>query len=592
LFERPALAAFGLGLLVVTCSTALLALGAFQTLTALEAQAHALERMTLIALILGAIGGLAYLGLVRRAALRRSLVAAALLVLGFFYIHTSWMVTYAHGDIPVEMLVYVQSSPDVAWVSREIERIGFQTGQRKDLRILMDNGYTEVVGGQSVVHESVSWPFEWYLRDYKNRRYFTRTFSPDVDLKDYPAILVMAPNLDPIRDQLGDYVGQKYRLNWWYPEDYKAWQTNPGMIWTSLTDPVTRAKLLKYLVYRETLNPLGAREFYFFVRKEVPTLGPAPSAVGAPPARPSGTSPGALREGIAEAISPSVSLWGIGRSGDPLLAEPKGVAIGPDARLYVTEGRANRVTVFNPDGSIQASWGQAGAGEGQLAEPWGIAVSGAGEVFLADTWNHRIQKFDSSGRLLQRWGGLADTRGDVRLAPGQFWGPRDIAFGPDGLLYVSDTGNKRIQVFDAQGTFVRAFGGEGAEPGRFNEPVGLAFQGDTLLVADAWNGRIQRLDANGASRGSIAIGGWESKSILNKPYLATDHRGVIYVTAPERGQVLAISQDGTVQPLQRPSDRGARLGTPTGVEVGPRGELYVTESTGGVISVFSAPSGT
>ena len=118
------------------------------------------------------------------------------------------MVDYKNGDIPVEMLVYVQSSPDVPWVTREIERIGFQTGQREELRILMDNGYTEDVGGQQVVHEAVSWPFEWYLRDYKNRRYYSKTHRRQTSTcATIPVILVMGPNLDPIKDQLGDYVG-------------------------------------------------------------------------------------------------------------------------------------------------------------------------------------------------------------------------------------------------------------------------------------------------------------------------------------------------------------------------------------------------
>ena len=591
LLERPALVALGLGLLVATCSAAVVALGANQTLTPLETQSRSLERMALVAVISGSIGGLFYLKVARQVRIGRPLMAVALLVLSFFYVHTSWMVTYAHGDIPVEMLVYVQSSPDVVWVTREVERIGFQTGQRGDLRILMDNGYSEVIGGQTVVHESVSWPFEWYLRDYKNRRYFTKTFGPDINLKDYPVILVMAPNLDPIRDQLGDYVGQKYRLNWWYPEDYKNWQSNPGLIWSSLVDPVTRAKLLKYLVYREPLNPLGAREFYFFVRKEVPSIGPAPVAtLPAAPGRPgAAVVPNAPREAAVETIDGNVSLWGVGRSGEPLLVEPKGAALGPDGRLYVAEGRANRVTVFNPDGSIATSWGRAGAGEGEFAEPWGIAVSPSGDVFVADTWNHRIQKFSSDGRPLLSWGGLVDARADPNSATGLFWGPRDIAIGADGLLYISDTGNKRIQVFDADGRFVRAFGGEGSEPGRFNEPVGLAFQADTLLVADAWNGRIQRLDVRGAPRGTIAIPGWESKSILNKPYVAADATGLIYTTAPDRGDVLVVGSDGQARPLARPADRGGRLGIPTGVKVGPDGELYVTESSGGVVSRYQQP---
>jgi uncharacterized protein (TIGR03663 family) len=592
LTSRPSLLAIGLGLAACTTFIAFLALGAAQTLSQVPVQTQSLvlERYTLVGLMLAAVGGLVYLAVARRVAIGAPLVVVALIVLGAFYIRTSWMVTYQHGDIPVEMLVYVQSSPDVPWVAREIERIGFQTGQREDLRILMDNGYTEDVGGQRIVHEAVSWPFEWYLRDYKNRRYYSKTIGPDINLRDYPVILVMAPNLDPIRDQLGDYVGQKYRLNWWFPEDYKLWATQPSTLITSLTDPTSRARFLKFLLYREPMNILGARELYLFVRRDVQTLGPAATtpaaAAPAPAARPA--APAAAsgpRTTVAEQLDANSQLFGVNQAGEPQLIEPKGVAVGPDGRIYVTEGRGNRVTVFNPDGTIGLTWGRGGAGDGEFNEPWGIAVSPTGDVYVADTWNHRIQKFTADGRFVTSWGGLVDTSRDPQAAPGRFWGPRSIAIGRDGLLYVTDTGNKRVQVFDANGAYVRAFGGAGSEPGKLNEPVGLAFDGDTLVVTDAWNGRVQRLDRNGTPIGAVPVQGWESHGIANKPYVAAGPDGRLYVTLPERGEIQQIGSDGRVTPVQLPADRANRLGLPTGIAVGPDNVLYVAQSVGGTVLV-------
>ena len=71
---------------------------------------------------------------------------------------------------------------------------------------------------------------------------------------------------------------------------------------------------------------------------------------------------------------------------------------------------------------------------------------------------------------------------------------------------------------------------------------------------------------------------------MDKPYLAVDATGNIYATAPERGQILLVSPDGQTRALARPSGSGSRLGMPTGVEVGPRGDLFVAESSGGVVS--------
>src|SRR5439155_9604788 len=109
--------------------------------------------------------------------------------------------------------------------------------------------------------------------------------------------------------------------------------------------------------------------------------------------------------------------------------------------------------------------GCTGDGSGQFNEPWGIAVDAKGNIYVADTWNHRIQKFDPQGQFLKQWGGGAFEGGPSPDNIGKFWGPRGVAIGPDGKVYVTDTGNKRVEVFDAEGTFVGQFGQGGADDG-------------------------------------------------------------------------------------------------------------------------------
>jgi DNA-binding beta-propeller fold protein YncE len=335
-------------------------------------------------------------------------------------------------------------------------------------------------------------------------------------------------------------------------------------------------------VYRETLLPLGAREFYFFARKEIPPLGPAPTP--GPTSRRPAAAPAAQRVGALVPRPDGGAILGRSPEGAPLLSQPKGIAVGPDDRVYVAEAGGHRITVFNPNGTLAASWGSEGSGEGEFQEPWGVAVAPGGEVYVADTWNHRIVKFDSQGRLLRHWGGMADTRGAVDQRPGLFWGPRDLAIGPDGFLYVSDTGNKRVQVFDPDGKFVRAFGGEGNEPGKLQEPVGLAFQENTLLVADTWNGRVQKLDLNGRPLDEIPVRGWEGQSLSNKPYLKVDASGRILASAPDNGAVLVFGPNGGLAASLQPEGPGGTGTTlPTGLAEGRNGELYVADSRGGVI---------
>lgn len=569
--------AIGLWLAIAAFGVSFMAIHAVQWLNVIDQQALGLERLTLIALTVTATVGLFWIARRYRAAVvSTALVSSMLLASTVFYVRTAWLASYEHGDIPRDMLIYVQSSPDVVWVTRELERIGFQTGQGKDLRILMDNGYTETVGGQSVVHEAVSWPFEWYLRGYKNRRYFSRTFGPDINLRDYPAILVMAPNLDPIRPALGDYTGTKYKLNWWFPEDYKG--LSPGVILEGLSDPEQRGKLIKFLLYREPMNTLGAREFYLFVRKDMPGIGPGPVTAGVT-APPVAAAPSSVISGGNATI---LARLGLNPAGQPQLEEPKDVAIDTAGRVYVTEGRGNRVSILDRDGSIAGRFGEAGTSNGQFNEPWGIAVTPGGDVFVADTWNHRIQRFNASGQYLGQWGTLGDSQGQAGVGTGLFWGPRDIAVGPDGRLYVTDTGNKRIQVFDQNGVALNALGGEGSAPGRLREPVGVTWGADALWVADAWNNRVQRLSADGGVLGQTLVTGWESQAITNKPYLAVSPGGSVVATAPDAGQLIVVSPSGQVRTLGL--EGGARgAAQPTGVAVAPSGEVYVADNRNGVI---------
>ena len=73
-----------------------------------------------------------------------------------------------------------------------------------------------------------------------------------------------------------------------------------------------------------------------------------------------------------------------------------------------------------------------------------------------------------------------------------FYGPRGIAVDANGHVYVADTGNKRIIVFDADGNYLTQFGSAGLDPGQFDEPVGVTVDANgNVYVTDTWNQRVQ-----------------------------------------------------------------------------------------------------
>ncbi len=87
--------------------------------------------------------------------------------------------------------------------------------------------------------------------------------------------------------------------------------------------------------------------------------------------------------------------------------------------------------------------------------------------------------------------------GSPGSGPGQFTSPRNIAVGPDGNLYIADSGNHRIQVLDSEGNFLREWGQFGPGPGQFSEPWGIAVDSQYVYVADTWNYRVQKFTLDG-----------------------------------------------------------------------------------------------
>jgi peptidylamidoglycolate lyase len=106
------------------------------------------------------------------------------------------------------------------------------------------------------------------------------------------------------------------------------------------------------------------------------------------------------------------------------------VAVARDGSFYVSDGYGNnRVAKFSPTGEFLFSWGEQGAGPGQFRLPHGITLDAQGRVYVADRSNVRIQVFEADGTYITEWSGEA---------LGRPWG---VEVGPDGFLYVADGGD-------------------------------------------------------------------------------------------------------------------------------------------------------
>jgi len=131
------------------------------------------------------------------------------------------------------------------------------------------------------------------------------------------------------------------------------------------------------------------------------------------------------------------------------------------------------------------AFGSEGSGNGQFKGPGGVAVDGSGNIWVADSGNNRIEKFEAPGKFLASY----TTSGTHALK-----NPTGIAINPaNGKVYVSDTDHNRVVVLDKEGNYSAEFGSEGTTGGKFKGPAGISIStnDNAIYVVDNGNNRVE-----------------------------------------------------------------------------------------------------
>ena len=194
--------------------------------------------------------------------------------------------------------------------------------------------------------------------------------------------------------------------------------------------------------------------------------------------------------------------------GEGLFDRPHGLRIDAEDNIWTTDVGGHVVYKFNPDGRIVMVLGVRGRpGEaheyGHLRlfnEPNDVAIAKNGDIFVVQghgKGDPRVVKFDKDGNYIKSWGKKGKEPGDFDLA-------HSIVIDAKGLLYIADRNNQRIQVFDADGKYIR----ESKHPGT---PCGLHITPDqTLWLAHGHVGQVMKLDLDG---NVLAVTGKQGKAL-------------------------------------------------------------------------------
>lgn len=184
---------------------------------------------------------------------------------------------------------------------------------------------------------------------------------------------------------------------------------------------------------------------------------------------------------LTDTVGSGIAIFGSGNG----LAQPSGVAVGPNGDVYVLDTANNRVQVLDASYAPKASWGSQGSGPGQFQGPQGIDVDPQGNVYVADTGNNRVQQFTPDGTF-------AGAIGSPGSGLGQFSQPAGVAALGATAIAVTDTGNDRVQFFSGPTRPILAWGVPGSDAGEFQAPQGITFDLRAwIYVADTGNNRIQ-----------------------------------------------------------------------------------------------------
>src|SRR5689334_9544504 len=285
----------------------------------------------------------------------------------------------------------------------------------------------------------------------------------------------------------------------------------------------------------------------------------------------------------------------IGGDGSPIVrdgrqsgfSDPFGVAIAEDGTIYVADaGESNRIRKISPDGSVTTlAGGSEGFADGagtsaSFNTPSALALGPDGNLYVADTGNNRIRKITPGGTVSTVAGNGTAGYVDGPAATAEFNGPIGLAVSSSGDIYVADTYNDVIRMITTAGEVTTIAGGgtPGYADGEqktalFDTPSGIiVVENSSLIVADTGNRRLRKVSAEGNVT-TLPISGEE----LSRPVgLVFSHDHFLYITELDESRVLQVAPNGVARVI------ASEFNQPTGIGIGPHvnkpTELFVADS--------------
>lgn len=252
------------------------------------------------------------------------------------------------------------------------------------------------------------------------------------------------------------------------------------------------------------------------------------------------------------------------------------IAIPFSKGVYAAAPASNGIHEIPAEGTFGFS------SDGMFNYPSGIAVDADGYVYVSDSGNHRIQKFGSDDNFVEAWGRIGDGNGE-------FTNPEGIAVDTNGKIYVVDSGNCRIQVFDAAHAYLDQWGNCGEGNGQFSLPKAVAIDDlGFVYVVDSNNNRIQKFSSEGEFLTKWGTYGSGNGQFNYPTGIAVDNSsGIVYVTDFSNNRVMKFSMEGAyIGSWGTFGDGNTEFKYPMDIDIDGDGIVYVMDANNRQVKKF------
>ena len=278
----------------------------------------------------------------------------------------------------------------------------------------------------------------------------------------------------------------------------------------------------------------------------------------------------------------SFKIVGVGIRAIEGLQLPGGISVNDrNQNLVICEFGSHQVNILDQCGAIQRKIGSKGSTNGQFLYPQKVCFTHKGEYVVTDSVN-RVQLFSAQGKWMRTVG----LTGSGQL---QFRDPVGVAIGTNKRIYICERENHRVQVLNQDFSFHKIIGKRGNGDGEFNSPSDIVADGRGFLyVADCWNHRIQVLNENGTFIREFGIKG-SNPGELNWPsHICIDaDEALVMVTEVRNHRVSMFQTNGQfVKCFGRKGSGLGQLYKPRGIAMDFNKMLYVCDCGNNRIQVF------